>query len=377
MEVKVFRKISEIPEEDWRGFFPKGTENYSFLKMLDSLDFPQFRFYYAIVHAETTPIAAAPLFLMEDFQLDMGVKGALRRFTCSLKKVFPRLVSARIIFCGLISGPGQIGIRENPAGVIDALVGAMEELAEKEKAAALVFKDFDVSYEPLLQRLSRQGFVRTKSLPMAVLKINFGSFDEYLKTLSSSSREGFRRKLKKIRENPDFDFEITDTISDEVSGQMHGLYMETVGGSEVEFEELPKNYFSVLSRSMPADEVKYFLWRLNGKLVTFAQCFVRDSHFIDYYLGFDYSVSREYNLFLVRFKRLLEWCLENKMKSYEIGQSSYEIKRRLGFEFLPLYVYSRTRSKTGALFSKIYHKYLAFEHFEPVLKESSKCIISP
>lgn len=367
MEVKVFRKISEIPEADWTGLFPEGTENYSFLKMLDSLDFPQFRFYYAMVYDGLIPIAVAPLFLMKDFQLDMGARGALRRFTGCLKKVFPRFLSARIIFCGLISGPGRIGIKENPEGVIDALVGAMEELAKKERAAALVFKDFDASYDPVLQRLSRHGFVRAKSLPTSVLKIDFNSFDEYLKTLSRSSREGFRRKLKKIRENPDFDFAATDTISDELSGEMHDLYMETVGGSEIEFEELPRDYFSVLSRSMPG-EVKYFLWRLNGKLITFAQCFIRDSHFVDYYLGFDYSVSRQYNLYLVRFKKLLEWCLENKMKSYEIGQSSYEIKRRLGFEFVPFYVYSRPRSKVGKLFSKFYHKYLAFEHFEPALK---------
>ena len=109
-------------------------------------------------------------------------------------------------------------------------------------------------------------------------------------------------------------------------------------------------------------------WRHNGKLITFAQCFIQERYFIDYYLGFDYSVSHQYNLYLVRFKRLLEWCIENNMKAYEIGQSSYEVKRRLGFEFLPLYMYVRPRNKIWAFVSKFYHRYLTFERFEPAVK---------
>jgi len=369
MDVKIFEKISEIPENDWLGIFPQNAWSYPFLKTLDILDFPQFRFYYVMFYEGPNPIAATSLFLMKDFQLDMGVKGALKRFTSFIKKVFPRFLSARVLFCGVISGPGMLGIKENPQGVIDGLVGVMRELEKKENAIAKVFKDFDASYEPLLERLSeRHGFVRAKSLPTSVLKIDFDSFDAYLKTLSSSSREGFRRKLKKIKGNPDFDFEIADRISEEVSAEMHGLYLETVKDAEVQFEEIPRDYFSEISRSMPG-QVKYFLWRHNGKLITFAQCFIQERYFIDYYLGFDYSVSHRYNLYLVRFKRLLEWCIENNMKAYEIGQPSYEVKRRLGFEFLPLYMYVRPRNKIGAFVSKFYHRYLTFEHFEPAVKE--------
>jgi hypothetical protein len=69
---------------------------------------------------------------------------------------------------------------------------------------------------------------------------------------------------------------------------------------------------------------------------------------------------------------MLEWCIAHKMKSYEIGQSSYEIKRRLGFEFLPLYIYSRPCNKLGVPLFKFFNKYMVFERFDPVFKENNK-----
>jgi hypothetical protein len=57
----------------------------------------------------------------------------------------------------------------------------------------------------------------------------------------------------------------------------------------------------------------------------------------------------------------MEWCIANKMAIYEMGQSSYEIKRRLGFDFLPLYVYSRPRGKFILPLYNFFHRFLSFE----------------
>ncbi len=364
MQIKLFRKIAEIPEKDWLSVFPEVAGSYRFFAALDRLDFRQFRFYYLMAYEKDTPVGAASLFLM-DFQLDMGVRGILKRCTRFLKKIFPRLLGVKTLFCGSISDRGRIGINGNPAEVLDAFVAAMEELAKKEKAKAIVFKDFDPSYDRLMQRLLEKGFLRQKSLPSAVMDITFSDFDAYLKTLSPVSRQGLRRKLKKISGSPHFDLEVTNLVNKEVSREMHGLYLETLKKAEIEFEELPRDYFAVISREMPESN-RCFLWRLEGRLIAFAQCFVSGSYFVDYYLGFDYAFAHQYNLYYLRFKALLEWCMSNGMQAYEMGQSSYEIKRRLGFKFLPLSVYARPCSKLSLPLFKFYHRFLTFERFEPL-----------
>jgi len=185
--------------------------------------------------------------------------------------------------------------------------------------------------------------------------------------LSPVSREGFRRKLKKIKNKPGLDLEITNKISREVSRQMHGLYLQTMHNAEIEFEELTEGYFAVISECMPEGN-KCFLWRLEGRLVAFAQCLIKGSRFIDHYLGFDYALAREYNFYYLRFKVLLEWCIANGMSVYEIGQSSYEIKRRLGFDFSPLYVYARPCGRLNRPVFNFYHKFLASGRFEHIKK---------
>jgi len=185
--------------------------------------------------------------------------------------------------------------------------------------------------------------------------------------LSPVSREGFRRKLKKIKNKPGLDLEITNKISREVSRQMHGLYLQTAHNAEIEFEELAEDYFAVVSECAP-DNNKCFLWRRDGRLVAFAQCLIKGDRFIDHYLGFDYALAYEYNFYYLRFKALLEWCIANKMAVYEIGQSSYEIKRRLGFDFSPLYVYARPCGRLNRPVFNFYHKFLASDRFDHIKK---------
>jgi predicted N-acyltransferase len=359
MEIKLFNKIEEIPEKDWMSVFPDVPENYRFMRALDAANFTQFKFYYLMAYESGVPVGCAPLFLM-DFPLDMNLRGFLKRITKSLRRVFPKLFSAKILFCGLISGRGRIGSKGKDHEVLDALVDHMENLASRVKARVIVFKDFDSSYSQLLQGLSRRGFRHMDSFPIAIMGIRFNSFEEYLKSLSAVSREGLRRKLRKLKDNPQFELEITNSISREVSAQMHDLYLQTVKNAEIEFEELPADYFSLVSESAPESN-KCFLWRHEGRLIAFAQCLIEGDHFIDYYLGFDYSVSYKYNLYYVRFKELMEWCIANKMAVYEMGQSSYEIKRRLGFDFLPLHIYSRPCGRFILPLYNFFHRFLSFD----------------
>jgi predicted N-acyltransferase len=279
-------------------------------------------------------------------------------------------MSIKTLFCGLPMGQGRIGLKGDKENVLASICECMEEVARKNKASIIVFKDFNDSYAEDLQLLLKRGFLKSHSLPSTVMKIDFDSFEGYFKNLSSSSREGFRRKFKKIaKDNPPITMEVCGSLDEATASQVHALYLQTAQQSDVEFEMLPKDFFINVSKSLP-NEASFFLWRTQDKkLIAFAFCMVKGDYFVDYYLGFDYTVAHKYNLYLVRFRGLLEWCVANKMKTYEMGQSSYEIKRRLGFKFLPLYIYTKPCNKLIAPFFRFHNKFLMFERFDPVFKE--------
>lgn len=368
--VKIAKRIEEIPPQDWNKVFPLALENYYFFKTLDESDFFQFSFFYIIVYNQGAPAGATSCFLM-DYPLDAAVSGPFKKLTNFIRRLAPRILNPKILICGLPMGQGRIGIAGEPIGVMRAIYEGMEKIAEEEKAGIIAFKDFASSYNNTLDDFLKDGFFKVQSLPSTEMDISFDSFDQYLNSLSSVTRSGLKRKFKKSDAKVKIDLEVTDELKADALAEVYALYMQTYQRQDVSFEKIPPDFFRNISRNMP-QETKFFLWRIHGRIVTFAYCLVSEDYFIDYYLGFDYSLAHDNNLYLIRFRGLLNWCIKNKIKKYEMGPTSYEPKRRLGFNFIRLYIYAKHRNKLINPILKLFSHLLKPENFDPVFKELRK-----
>ena len=367
LETKVVRKIGEISPEDWNRVFPDILEGYDFMKSVDEANFEQFSFYYILVYRDNAPVGAASCFLMS-YPLDTTVQGPLKVCLAALKKLLPNLLNLRALICGLPMTPGRVGmIGENPHLIVKAIVDCMEKIAQKEKIPIVAFKDFGLQYTEVLDSLKEEGFIKFESLPNTEMEVRFKDFEQYLKTLSGASRYDLRRKFKKVDGRIKIDLEISNELNGELENA-HGLYLQTSAKGGVQFEKVPREFFDRVSKNMP-EKVRYFLWRINEKLVAFSFCLVSEGHFIDYYLGLDYSVAYDYGLYFIRFRDMLKWCIDNKIKTYEMGNTSYEPKRRLGFSFIPLYVYFKHRSRWVRPLFRLLSHFLKPENFDQTLKE--------
>jgi len=306
-----------------------------------------------------------------DFHLDIAVSGPLKLFFQAVKKAFPGIINPKVVICGLPMGLGRIGMARNSGEVIEVISESLEKAAEENKAAMIFFKDFTKVYDARLKPLLSKGFSRIESFPSTEMNITFNSFDDYLKTLSRASRDGVRRNLKKTDAEEKIDLEVKDKLEDEELLQVHDLYLQTYNKQEMGLEKLPLDFFKNISRNMPK-ETQYFLWRINGKLAAFALCLTSGDYFIDYYLGFDYALMDRYHLYFIRFRDLMRWCIAHGMKKYEMGVTSYESKRRLGFDFIRLYFYIKHRNKLINFFAAPLSRLMRPESFDPVFKQMDK-----
>ena len=370
LKVKIVNKIAELPQQEWDSLFPQVLENYYFFKNLDESSFDQFSFFYILVYENDIPVGAAPCFMM-DFPLDIAVSGLLKLFFSAVRKVLPKLIRPKVVACGLPMGIGRIGVAGDPGEVMEAIYGGLEKIAKENKASMIIFKDFNKSYENLLEPLLAKGFLKLESYPTTEMDLHFNSFDEYLKTLSRVSREGLKRNLKKIDSGVKIDLEEKPALENEELSQVYGLYLQTYNKQELGFEKLSMDFFKNMSRNMP-EEAKYFLWRVEGKIVAFALCLVTGDYFIDYYLGFDYALASRYYLYFVRFRDLMKWCIAHGIKKYEMGVTSYEAKRRLGFNFIRLYCYFKHRNKLINRLIRPLNHIMKPENFDPVFKQMDK-----
>lgn len=368
LEVKILRKIEEVPAEDWNKVFPNVLESYALFKTLDESNFGQFTFYYIMVYDRKMPVGATACFLT-DYSLDTSIRGPLKRITNSIKRRMPNIFSIKALVCGSPVGQGRIGIAGHTDGVINAILRCMEDIARKNRAAITAFKDFDKTYMEILGPLQKDGFHRFDGLPVSELNVRFEDFEEYLKTLSSATRYDLRRKFKKVDNHVTVDLEIRERLEDGMLQDVYRLYLDIVAKHDMGFELIPVDFFKNISKNMP-DNAKFFLWRVDGKLAAFLFCLVSEDLLIDFYVGFDYSIAYKYHLYFIKFRDVLNWCIRHRITKYEMGTTGYEPKRRLNFDFEPLYIYAKLRNRMLRPIFNLICRFLKFENFDPDLKKA-------
>ena len=370
LKARIVKKITDIPEPDWRKVYPDVLESYNFFKNLDESDLDQFTMHYLIVYDRKVPVAATMFFLL-NYSLDTSINGPLRRVTNSIKKRFPNIFSLRTLVCGVPMGEGRIGSAGDDTAVMDVITRKLEQVAKKYKAAIIAYKDFSKPYLHLLDPLKKKGFKKFDSLPTTVLEVKFKDFEDYLKTLSAPNRYDLRRKFKRVDGKVKIDYKITDTLDEEELKGVYKLYLDIVEKHDMGFELLPAAFFKNLPKNMPG-KVKYFLWKIDGKLAAFLLCLVSGDTLIDYYVGMDYSIAHQYHLYFLKFRDVLNWCIEKGITRYEMGITGYEPKRRLGFEFVPLYIYVKLRNRALRPVFNFICNFLKFENFDPSLQKAKK-----
>ena len=367
LRTRVFRKIEDIPPENWKRVYPDILESYDFFRTLDESGLGQFSFYYILVYEGKNVVGATNCFLM-NYSLDTSVSGPLRRLSNAVKRLKGDIFSLKAFICGMPLGPGRIGFAGDQDKIMRVLLRRMEQIAGKEKCAIVAFKDFAHSYTGALDPLQREGFIKLDSLPTTEMNVWFRDFEEYLNTLSGASRYDLRRKFKKVDGHVEIDMKIVAELNEHELKEVYKFYLDIVDKHDMGFELLPPAFFKNLPKNMP-EETKYFLWRIDGKLAAFLLCLVSKDRLIDYYVGMDYSIAYRYHLYFIKFRDIMNWCIKHKIKTYEMGITGYEPKRRLGFEFVPLYIYAKLRNRWMRPAFKAACRFLKFENFDPALKK--------
>lgn len=365
--VKTTNRISDIDKKEWDSVFPNILESYNFLKTMDESLAHQFNSYYITIYDNGKITCAAPCFLM-DYPLDTTVEGPLKNVFTGVRKAIPRFFTLRTLICGTPASEGRIGIRDRDDKEVVRLLGnEMLSIAKKERASIVAFKDFHKQYLDTLAPLLKLKFRALPSYPAVELKIGFRSFEEYFAVLSRSTRKDLKRKFRKSDGIVDIKMEVRNDIGG-LLDEVYKLYLNTLHKSDVRFEVLSKSFFEKISLNMPG-ETKYFLWRIDGKLVAFDLCLVSsDGRLIDEYIGMDYDAAYKYHLYYVTFRDIIRWCIANNIQVYESGALNYDPKKRLDFDFVPQYIFVRHRKPFANKLMGLLLMALKPDNFEKAVK---------
>lgn len=355
--------------EAWKSAFEGKAKDHRYYELIEQTLANEFEFRYLVLEDNAGNVRAIQSVFFVRQNLIEGVRGAFRAIVDLVRKTFPRFLTMRVLMIGCAAGTGELDANnsEEERWIAQALGQTLVEYARANKASLIVFKDFPASYRESLDILSQHGYTRVPSMPMTRLALSLQDFDEYLGTLGYISRKSLRRKFRKTERAAKIDMEVVTNVAP-IIDQIFPLYLEVHERSPMKFENLSREFFLGIATTMP-EHVRFFIWRIDNRIVAFSLALVFEDRLYDEVIGLDYDVALDLHLYFYTMRDVIRWALEQKLRCYLSGPLNYDPKLHLGHELAPLDLYVRhTRGWLNPIFGFAL-KYLEPTRHDPVLKK--------
>ncbi len=328
-----------------------------------------FEHHYLLIEDHAGQVRAIqPVFFVRQ-NLVEGVRGKVRSIVGTIRKMFPRFLTMRVLMVGCGAGAGDLGVwdKDDEPFVAKALQSSLQTYARQNKASLVVFKDFPANYRSALEVLFSSGYARIPSMPMTRLSLRYKNWDEYFGTLSKATRKDLRRKFRKAERAPNIEMEVVTDVTPFID-EIYPLYLAVHERSALKFETLTKEYFRAIGQQIP-ERARFFIWRQNDKIVSFSFCLVCGDAIYDECIGLDYEVALDLHLYFYTLRDIISWALQQRFKYYYSNPLNYEPKLHLDCELVCLDLYViHTNPLLNPIFRRLI-KYLGPTRHDPVLRK--------
>jgi predicted N-acyltransferase len=346
MDVLIAHSIEAFGRDEWNRLFPDELEEWNYYHAVERAGLPDFAWLYLGVREDGVLRAAVPAFII-DYRVDTTLTGPLRRATDSIARIFPRLLRQRMLslgspvgeVCHLGFAPGLDAATQR--NLLGGILDKVEEYTKHHRIGMIAVKDASAAQDDVWAPAAHaHGLRRQPGLPTAILDVCFVDIEDYLRSLSPGTRKDMRRKLKAGAELRVEWRNNVDGIIDDVMR----LYRSTFANSELNFEELTPEYFSAVLRELGEHASCVTYW-LGERLVAFNLVLHDGQRLLDKFLGMDYAVAREYNLYFLTWMENVRYCIERGLPLYQSGQGLHREKLRLGSKLAANWLWYRHRNR--------------------------------
>ncbi len=328
----------------WQSAFAQERKDHRYYELLEDTLKDGFKYGYLIIESKDSVCAIQPYFLI-DQDLLAGLSGTVKKLIAGIRRLWPRFLFARTMMVGCTAGEGHLdGDEPSQFAIAASLARSLPQLARQLNCAMIVLKEFPAKYRAPLQCLHDAGFARVPSMPMTTLDIDYKNFEDYLSSmLSPRTRGKVRRKLRAAeRAKPAITMSVVGDVT-AVIDDVYPLYEKVYERSPLQFEKLTREFLCEIGRRMP-DKVRFFIWRQDNRIIAIGLCLVQGDTLSHDYVGFDYTVAFELNLYYRVFHDVIEWAIANGYKRFYSGSLNYDPKWHLRQSLYPVDLYVRHTS---------------------------------
>jgi predicted N-acyltransferase len=172
---------------------------------------------------------------------------------------------------------------------------------------------------------------------------DFANFEDFCENLKSRKRYPIRRSQKKFDGS---NLRIVqrlggDGVDELYTDDVHRLYEAVFERAEVRLEKLEPEVFRELARRLPDNSAFTFVYQ-DDRIVAFAASVFTDRVFHQMFVGVDYDLNPEVDLYFNLFFHAIDFAFRQNVADIFVGQSADTFKqRKLGCYQVPLSFYIR------------------------------------
>jgi len=347
-----------------------------YLKVLDKISRKNFQSRYVIIYNHDEPFAIV-YFQVIDFKAGTFgdlVDSKVSQLKSTRAQLFERYIEGnrdevimRLLTCGnnIVSGEHAFLFKEELSKeaefkIIEDLidrVGSKEKL--RGKVSAILVKDFE---SPIVQPakcfFSHDKYIQFSVEPNMVVDIpdSVKTLSEYIALFSKK----YRNRAKSILKNAAGIkiVNLNEAQLKEENKAIYKLYEQVYEHAKFKLVKLPESYFMDCKKMFP-DKFTVTAFYYNDKLVAFSSGFdVSDSLLEAHYIGFDYELNKEIDLYQNILYNFLEQAIMFRKKRLNLGRTAGEIKSTVGAYAQELTCYIKPQNTVSRMVLKPFINFL-------------------
>lgn len=369
-------KVEVIPSE-WE----KVCENnnffmcLSYLETIEKLHAPTITSRYVIIYKKKEPVFIA-YFQVVDFKADVFgelIQSQINEVQSKRLKVFDKYVDKykdevimRLVTCGNNFESGEHGFaykdkisREEAFHLLEKI---NEVISKEEKLSgtigATMLKDFYKAGLPKTKTLEENKYVEFAVDPDMVIEFAEGinNVTDYIATFSKKYRNRAKGILKAGAGLVKKD--LSEQEVKKHNKQIFKLYENVFSHAKFKLVKLAENYFYELKKAFPD---RFFVtgYFLEDKLVGFDSGYFLPGNKLEaHYIGLDYEVNKEHELYQNILYHYIEIALSKKQKQLDLGRTAAEIKSTVGAKANELVCYLKPQNTLSNIILKPFINFL-------------------
>ncbi len=370
-----FEDINLIPKEDWDLAIKDHNTflSFSYLSLIHQQVTDNFRFRYVIVYHGKKPIGVI-YFQINDFSASLFGELIAHQITELQSKrasVFQKYIQhnenetiMRLVTCGnnFISGEHgfyiDIASKKNKFKIVEGVIDCVaREEKLRGKISAILVKDFYEEGFGDKDCWYCTKFIHFNVEPNMIIDLpqDVRSINDYLAHYSKKYRNRAKHilaassNLVKKRLSADDIMKHNDRLYD--------LYTNVFNQAKFKLAHLPKNYFADVVKAQP--ELFYVdAWFKEDVMVSFASGFYLPAEIEAHYVGFDYEINKEYELYQTILYSYIEEAISAKKQCINLGRTASEIKSTVGAKSHELICYIKPQNTVSKLILKPFMQFL-------------------